>query len=97
MSGHSPRSSDRKRSNKQLHADGIDGGDLERVADGAVRGRAAALAQDPLLAREARDVPDDQEVAGEVELLDHGELVLELRAYARRERARRSGGARPRR
>ena len=36
----------------------------------------------PSLAREAGDVPHDQEVAGEVELLDHGQLVLELRAHA---------------
>ena len=55
---------------QQFHADGIDGGDAERIADGAVGGRAAALHQDVLLAAEAHDVPDDEEVAGEVELLD---------------------------
>ena len=63
---------------EQLHADRVDGRDAERVADGAVGGRAAALAEDAALAAEADDVPDDQEVAGEVELLDEGELVLEL-------------------
>ena len=31
---------------QQVHADGIDGGDPERIADGAVGGRAAALRQD---------------------------------------------------
>ena len=55
---------------QQLHADRIDGGDAERVADGAVGGRAAALHEDVLLAAEADDVPDDEEVAGQLELLD---------------------------
>ena len=35
---------------EQFHADGIDGGDAERVTDGAVGGRAAALHEDVLLA-----------------------------------------------
>jgi hypothetical protein len=40
---------------EQVHADGIDGGDFERVADRAVGGRAAALRQDVvLLGRSAR-------------------------------------------
>ena len=63
---------------EQLHADGVDRRDAERVADRAVGGRAAALAEDAALAAEADDVPDDQEVAGEVELPDERELVLEL-------------------
>jgi hypothetical protein len=67
---------------EQLHADGIDGGDAERVADRAVGGGAAALGQHPALAGEAGDVLHDQEVAGEVELPDHGQLVLELAAGA---------------
>ena len=68
MSGHSPRSSERKRSKSSSMRDRIDGGDAERVADGAVGGRAAALHEDAALAAEADDVPDDQEVAREVEL-----------------------------
>src|SRR5262249_52973561 len=71
---------------EEAHADRVDRGDAERVADGAVGGRAAALAEDAALAGEADDVPDDQEVAGEVELLDHGEFVLELGADARPDR-----------
>ncbi len=71
---------------EQLHADGVDGGDAERVADGAVGGRSAPLRQHATLACVARDVPHDQEVAGEVELLDHAQLVLELavRAFGKR-------------
>ena len=68
---------------EELHPDRVDGGDAERVADRAVRGRAAALEEDAALAAEADDVPDDQEVAGEVELLDERELVRELAAHAR--------------
>src|SRR5207237_1305244 len=33
------------------------------------------------------DLPDDQKVAGEIETRDHRELVVELRAYAWRDRA----------
>ena len=51
---------------QQLHADRIDRGDAERVADRAVRGRPAALAEDAALPAELDDVPDDQEVAFEL-------------------------------
>src|SRR5208282_2288824 len=47
---------------EQLHADGVDRGDAERVADGAVGGRSAALYENILLAAEADKVPDDEEV-----------------------------------
>ena len=80
MSGHSPRSSDRKRSNSSSMLHRIDGGDAEAVADGAVGRRAAALHEDVLLPAEVDDVPDDQEVAGEIELLDEIELARHLRA-----------------
>ena len=63
---------------QQLHADRIDGGDAEAVAHGAVGGRAAALHQDVLLPAEIDDVPDDQEVAGQLELLDQVELARHL-------------------
>ena len=65
---------------QQLHLDRIDGGDAEAVADGAVGGRAAALHEDVLLPAVVHDVPDDQEVAGEIELLDQIELARDLRA-----------------
>ena len=71
---------------EEAHADRIDRRDAERVADRAVGGRAAPLAEDAALAAEADDVPHDQEIAGEVEPLDHAELVLELPADARRDR-----------
>ena len=47
---------------QHAHARGIDFGDAERVADGGVRGRAAALAQDAARARERDDVVDGEEV-----------------------------------
>ena len=67
---------------QQLHADRIDGRDAEAVADGAVGRRAAALHEDVVLAAEVDDVPDDEEVAGEIELLDEIQLALDLRARA---------------
>ena len=71
---------------QELHLHRVDGGDAERVADRAVGGRAAALQRMPLAPAEADDVPDDEEVAGEVELLDQRELVLDLRLRLRGER-----------
>ncbi len=50
----------------------------EAVADRAVRGRAAALDQDPLAPAEVDEVPDDQEVAGQVQLPDQRQLALDL-------------------
>ena len=67
---------------EQLHADGIDGGDAERIADGAVGGRTAALAEDAVIAAEVHDVPHDEEIAGEIEFLDEGQLALDLLAGA---------------
>ena len=55
---------------EQIHADGVDGSDPQRIADGAVGGGTAALAEDAFLAAEAHDIPDDQEIAAESELLD---------------------------
>ena len=67
---------------EQIHADRIDGRDAERVADGAIRRRPAPLDQNALLPAEIDDVPDDQEVAGEIEALDQIELTGDLRAGA---------------
>src|SRR5436189_73159 len=53
---------------QQVHADRIDGGDPEAVAHGAVGRRSAPLHENALLPAEIHDVPDDQEIAGEVEL-----------------------------
>ena len=65
---------------QQIHLDRIDGRDPEAVADGAVGGAPAALHEDVVLPAEVDDVPDDQEVAGEVQLLDEIELARDLRA-----------------
>src|SRR5699024_61423 len=62
---------------EQTVRDRVDRRDAERVADRRVRGRAATLREDPLLAAERRDVADDEEVAGEAECRDDLELVLE--------------------
>ena len=55
---------------EQLHPDRVDRGDAEAVADGAVGRRTAALHEDAALAAEVDQVPDDEEVAGQIELLD---------------------------
>ena len=67
---------------EQVHADRIDGGDAQRVADRAVGRRAASLHQNIVLAAEANDVPDDQEIAGEVEFFDQRQFALDLLAGA---------------
>ena len=63
---------------EQLHADRIDRGDAEAVADRAVGGRAAALDEDVVLPAEVDQVPHDQEVAGQIQLLDQIELARDL-------------------
>src|SRR5208283_4905489 len=55
---------------EQFHADGIDCGDAKRIADRAVGSRSSSLHQDVLFTTEADQIPDNQEVAGEVELFD---------------------------
>ena len=80
---------------EQLHLHRIDRRDRQGVAHGAVGGRSPALDQDPVLEAEAHDVVDDQKVAGEIELLDHRELLLDLRLRLRRQRAKAGAGAVP--
>ena len=67
---------------EQIHSDRVHGGDPEAVADGAVGGGPASLHEDVLLPAEVHDVPDDQEVAGEIEFLDEVQLALDLAARA---------------
>ena len=62
---------------QQPHAHGVDVGDAQRVADRGVRGRSATLAEDVGATAELHDVVDDQEVAGEVALLDDRQLALD--------------------
>ena len=66
---------------QQVDAGGIDAGDAEAVAHGAVGGRAAALAEDLLLAGVAHDVVDGEEIARVVEPGDEGQLLLQQRAH----------------
>jgi hypothetical protein len=63
---------------QQVHADRIDGGDSEAVAHRAVGCRPAPLHEDVVLAAVVHDVPDNQEIAGEIELVDEIELALDL-------------------
>src|SRR6202044_439073 len=63
---------------KQIHADGINSGDAERVANGAVGRRTAALDENVVLVAEANHVPNDQEVAFEFQFDDQGEFAFEL-------------------
>ncbi len=48
------------------------------VADRAIRRRTAPLHQNVVLAAEAHDVPDDQEIAGQIELFDQGQFAFDL-------------------
>ena len=63
---------------EQVHADRIDGGDAERIADHTVGRRAAPLHQNALALAELHDVPDDQEVARKSELGDERQFALRL-------------------
>ena len=67
---------------EQFHLHGIDRRDAEAVAHGAVGRAAAALHEDVVLPAVIDDVPDDEEVAGEIELLDEIEFARDLRAGA---------------
>ena len=63
---------------KQFHADGIDGGDPQRIANGAVGSGAASLDQNVLLAAEADQVPYDEKISGQLEFFDQRQLALNL-------------------
>ena len=63
---------------EQFHADGIDRGDAQRIADGAVGGGAASLDQNIFLAAEADQIPDNQKIAGQLEFFDQRQLTLNL-------------------
>ena len=66
---------------QQVDLGRIDAGDAEAEAHRAVGGRAAALAEDVLLAGEAHDVVDGEEVARVVEPRDQRQLLDEERAH----------------
>ncbi len=55
--------------------------DSEAIADGGIRRGTATLHEDSLPPREPHDVPHDEEIVGEAETLDHGQLVLDLPVF----------------
>src|SRR5262249_32737432 len=57
-------------------------GDLQRVTNCGVGCRPAPLAEDSALAGKADDVPDGEEVPGEIELFDQRQLAFDLRKDA---------------
>ena len=73
---------------------GVDFGHAEAEADGGIGGRATALAEDALRARETHDVVDGEEVGCVLQLGDQTELMLEIGAHLVRNALRvASGGA----
>jgi hypothetical protein len=63
--------------------DGVGVADAQGVADRGVGGGAPALAEDVGVAAEPHDVPHDQEIPGELQRLDHVELMVQLRIRLR--------------
>ena len=64
---------------EQIHADRIDRGDAERVADRGVRRRTAALAEHAELGRPRCTMSQTiKKVAGQIHLGDDAEFVFEL-------------------
>src|ERR1700751_6165731 len=63
---------------QQVHADRIHGGDSQCVAHGAVGRGAASLHQNIVFAAEADNVPNDEEIPGEIQLFNEIELYLDL-------------------
>ncbi len=74
----------------------VDLGDAGAIADDAVGGRAATLAQDALAAREGDDVVDGEEVMLVLQLGDQSQLVLDLALGLGRGYPGASGGRHPR-
>ena len=68
---------------EHVGARGIDRGDAEAVADRAVRGTTAALAEDVATPRHVDDGAHGQEVRCDLELRDERELLVELRPHLR--------------
>ena len=80
---------------EQFHLDRVDGGDREGIADRRVGGRTSALGHDLFALTEANDVPNDQEIARQVEFFDQVELLLELRLGTRSQWAEAGAGPIP--
>ena len=70
---------------KQVHADGIHGGNAQRIAHRAIGRGAAALHQNIVFAAKANDIPNDQEIAGKIEFFDQANsrsICLRTRSLA---------------
>ena len=63
---------------EQARAHGVDGGDAEHVAHGAVRSTSAPLAEDALGPRESDDAVHGQEIRRVLEVGDQPQLMPEL-------------------
>src|SRR5207302_8730376 len=63
---------------QQLHSHRINGSNGQRVTNRAVRRRPSALNQNSVVAAEADNVPHNQEISGEFQLLDEVELAFNL-------------------
>ena len=63
---------------QKLVTNGVDRRDAERVADQTIGRRASSLHQDSPRAALAHDVPHDQEIPFELELVDDAEFMLHL-------------------
>src|SRR5260370_17681811 len=63
---------------EQFHSDRIDTCDSQGTADRAVCSRTAPLHENFLLAAKSNNVPDDQEVTGEVQLFNQCQFPLHL-------------------
>ena len=50
----------------------------ERIANSRIGGRSPALAKDVRFVAKTHDVPDDEEITGETELVDHVQFVIDL-------------------
>ena len=70
----------------EMIAHWIDRRDAEAITNRAVGRAAAALHHDVVLAAEIDDVPDDQKISGEAELLNEREFFFELTFHRRADR-----------
>ena len=63
-------------------------GDAQAIADRRIGRRAAALAENPLIARPADDVVDGQEIVRIAQHFDEGELLADQRLHLGRQAVR---------
>jgi len=58
--------------------DRVNGGDVERIADGAVCRTPAPLAENSALTAETHDVPDDEEISAQLQMINELQLTFNL-------------------